>query len=227
VLCRSELDRERFLRLGAEPSHCRVVGNIKFAALSSEPPAPIELGRDYVMAASSRDGEERLIVEAWQHAGRGELLVIAPRHPQRLETILSDLQPFGLDIAVRSRGEQPGPATRLYIADTFGELRAFMAGAQLVFMGGSLVAKGGHNILEPAALGKAVICGPRAASCWKGKGWFRWLPSGSSPPPLANYWRVRVSAGNWEKMPTQPWPNMPMWWSATCRYCATTSSSFF
>jgi 3-deoxy-D-manno-octulosonic-acid transferase len=160
VLCRSELDRERFLRLGAEPSHCRVVGNIKFAALSSEPPAPIELGRDYVMAASSRDGEERLIVEAWQHAGRGELLVIAPRHPQRLETILSDLQPFGLDIAVRSRGEQPGPATRLYIADTFGELRAFMAGAQLVFMGGSLVAKGGHNILEPAALGKAVICGP-------------------------------------------------------------------
>jgi 3-deoxy-D-manno-octulosonic-acid transferase len=160
VLSRSELDQERFLQLGANPAHSRVIGNIKFAALNSEAPAPIELGRDYVLTASSRDEEEKLIAEAWQRSGRDELLVIAPRHPQRLEAILNDLQPLGLKFAVRSRGELPDASTQLYLADTFGELRAFMTGAQLVFMGGSLVAKGGHNILEPAALGKAVICGP-------------------------------------------------------------------
>lgn len=164
ILARSELDRERFLRLGADGKRCRLLGNIKFAALNSEPPSPIELGRDYVLAASSREEEERLIVQAWQQSGRDELLVIAPRHPQRLEAILNDLQPFGLNIAVRSRGEQPDATTHIYIADTFGELRSFIAGAQLVFMGGSLVDKGGHNILEPAALGKAVITGPHMAN---------------------------------------------------------------
>ncbi len=160
ILARSELDRERFLRLGADPSRCRVVGNIKFAALDHAPPAPIELGRDYVVAASTRDEEEPLIVGAWQQAGCDELLVIVPRHPQRLDAILNTLEPFGLKTAVRSRGELPDADTRLYIADTFGELRGLMAGAKLVFMGGSLVAKGGHNILEPAALGRAVITGP-------------------------------------------------------------------
>jgi 3-deoxy-D-manno-octulosonic-acid transferase len=160
ILARSAEDRDHFLTLGAEPAHCRVVGNIKFAALSAEAPGPIELGRDYVLAASTRDGEEPLVIKAWLAAEREELLVIAPRHPQRLNEILRDLEPFQLRIAVRSHGTQPEAATQLYIADTFGELRGFMAGAKLVFMGGSLVMKGGHNILEPAALGKAVITGP-------------------------------------------------------------------
>ncbi len=160
ILARSKEDRENFIQLGANAGQCHTLGNIKFAALNSEAPPPVKLGRDYVLAASSRDDEEKLIVEAWQQAGREELLVIAPRHPQRLAAILADLKPFQLTTAVRSRGEQPDASTQLYIADTFGELRAFMAGAQLVFMGGSLVAKGGHNILEPAALGKAVITGP-------------------------------------------------------------------
>lgn len=160
VLARSAEDRENFLTLGATSERCRVVGNIKFAALTGDAPAPIDLGRDYLLAASTRDGEEIVIVEAWLAAGREELLVIAPRHPQRLDAILRDLDPLKLRIAVRSRGEQPEATTRLYIADTFGELRAFMCGAKVVFMGGSLVARGGQNILEPAALGKAVITGP-------------------------------------------------------------------
>ena len=113
-----------------------------------------------MLAASSRDGEERLIVEAWQRSGRDELLVIAPRHIQRLDEILADVETFGLRIAVRSRDDAISAETQLYIADTFGELGAFIAGARLVFMGGSLVEMGGHNILEPAALGKAVITGP-------------------------------------------------------------------
>ncbi len=160
ILARSAEDRENFLQLGASAERCQVIGNIKFATVNDEPPAPIEAGRDYVVAASTRDEEERLIVKAWQQARRDELLVIVPRHPQRLAAILDDLATFKLNIAVRSRGEQPGAATQLYIVDTFGELRSWMAGARLVFMGGSLVAKGGHNILEAAALGRAVISGP-------------------------------------------------------------------
>lgn len=160
VLARSDSDRDSFLTLGAHKERCQTLGNIKFAALNNELPSPIALGRDYILAASSRDNEEALIVDAWLKTGRGELLVIAPRHPQRLNTILRELEPLKLNITIRSRGEQPSPITQLYIADTFGELRGFMAGAQLIFMGGSLVAKGGHNILEPAALGKAVITGP-------------------------------------------------------------------
>jgi 3-deoxy-D-manno-octulosonic-acid transferase len=160
ILARSNEDKESFLTLGAESEQCRVVGNLKFAALNDKVPAPMDLGRDYVLAASSRDGEERLIVQAWLETRRPELLVIAPRHPQRLNEILRDLESLQLRIAVRSHGSQPEATTQLYLADTFGELRAFMSGAQLVFMGGSLVARGGQNILEPAALGKAVITGP-------------------------------------------------------------------
>lgn len=160
ILTRSEEDRERFITLGATAEQCRTVGNIKFAALNSNTATPITLGRDYVLAASSRDEEEKQIVGAWRETGRGELLVIAPRHPQRLNAILRDLERFKLNIAIRSRGEQATAKTEVYIADTFGELRGFMAGARVVFMGGSLVEKGGHNILEPAALGKAVITGP-------------------------------------------------------------------
>lgn len=160
ILARSAEDRENFLKLGAAPAQCRVIGNLKFAALNDSVPEPVDLGRDYVLAASSRDGEERLIVKAWLETPREELLVIAPRHPKRLNEILRDLDPFQLRIAVRSHGSQPEATTQLYIANTFGELRAFMSGAQLVFMGGSLVATGGQNILEPAALGKAVITGP-------------------------------------------------------------------
>ncbi len=160
ILARSELDRERFLQLGAAATQCRVLGNIKFAVVDHQAPPAIELKRDYVLAASSRNGEERLIVEAWLRSGRDELLVIAPRHPQRLDEILRDLASYGLHTAIRSRGEEADAQTKLYIADTFGELRALMAGATLVFMGGSLVPRGGHNILEPAALGRAVITGP-------------------------------------------------------------------
>ncbi len=159
VLARGTGDAEGFCRLGAPAERVQTLGNIKFAAEAVEAEA-IDLGRPYLLAASTREGEERLVVEAWLLSKREELLVIAPRHIQRLEAILTELAPLGLECAVRSRDDAVSDTTQLYIADTFGELRGFMAGAELVFMGGSLVEKGGHNLLEPAALGKAVICGP-------------------------------------------------------------------
>ena len=162
ILARSEQDRTGFIALGAAPEQVSVIGNIKFSStLIDSEIQPLALGRDYVLAASTRDEEEAMVVEAWQSEKRGEnLLVVAPRHPARLNEILHQLRPVTSNIAVRSRGDNVTRETTVYIADTLGELATMMAGAKLVFMGGSLVEKGGHNLLEPAALGKPVITGP-------------------------------------------------------------------
>lgn len=160
VLARSPEDREGFIALGAPPGTVHVFGNLKFAAPARAPVSPITLGRPYVLAASTREGEELKVVKAWQQCGHPHLLVIAPRHPQRLHEVLTDLKPLGLSVAVRSHGDTFDAHTQVYVADTFGELEGFMAGAELVYMGGSLVPKGGHNVLEPARLGRAVVFGP-------------------------------------------------------------------
>jgi 3-deoxy-D-manno-octulosonic-acid transferase len=159
VLARSEHDRLGFIQLGAPRDRCEAIGNIKFAAAPSAGGInPIELGFPYVLAASTREGEEKLLSEAWRQSGAAPLLVIVPRHPRRLAQILADLR--GKAISVRSRNEAITDTTRIYLADTFGELPGFIAGAELVFMGGSLVPKGGQNLLEAAALGKAPLFGP-------------------------------------------------------------------
>ncbi len=161
VLARSEADRAGFIALGAPAERVQVVGNIKFSTDVQAAKAVVSLPRPYLLAASTRDGEEALLLRAWQHSDRGErLLVIVPRHPRRLPDILRDLALPPEQVAVRSRGEEVGAHTRVYLADTFGELTGFMAGAELVFMGGSLVPKGGQNVLEAAHLGKALVFGP-------------------------------------------------------------------
>lgn len=159
VLARSEEDRQHFKTL-AGPRKVKLVGNIKYAATPTRHAAGMELGRPYVLAASTRDGEEHWIVESWlKLEAPRPLLVIAPRHIQRLNNILDDLKPFALNIAVRSRDETVTADTDIYIADTFGELDQFIAGADFVLMGGGFKAHGGQNILEAARAGKAVIFG--------------------------------------------------------------------
>ena len=160
VLARSEQDRASFITLGAERERCEAIGNIKFSsAPRAERVTPTDLGRPYLLAASTRNDEEPLLVDAWHRSGADDrLLVIAPRHPQRRDKILTALR--GETIAVRSRGDAITAETGIYLADTFGELPGLIAGAELVFMGGSLVDKGGQNILEAAALGKAPLFGP-------------------------------------------------------------------
>lgn len=160
VLARTAADAEMFMSLGMEAGRVRTVGNLKFA-VAGDTPTPILLGRPYVLAASTREGEERPIVEQWRASQRGgRLLVLAPRHPGRRIEILAALAPLRLNIAVRSRQEAVGAETEVYLADTLGELNGFLAGADVVIMGGSFAPFGGHNVLEPARLGKAVIFGP-------------------------------------------------------------------
>lgn len=161
VYARSETDRARFIQLGMPEERVEVTGNIKFAINNDDLIEPARLPRPYVLAASTRDNEEKVIIRAWLESEHADhLLVIAPRHIQRLTSILDDLKPFHLDIAVRSKNEAITDSTDLYIADTMGELKPFIAGAEFVIMGGSFVPKGGHNILEVAQQGKAVIFGP-------------------------------------------------------------------
>jgi 3-deoxy-D-manno-octulosonic-acid transferase len=161
VLARDEADRLGFVRMGTPADRCRAIGNIKFAGLTAATPAPTGLGRPYLLAASTRAGEETLLLEAWRRVQDEErLLVIAPRHPQRRRAILRELGRRDARVAVRSRGERPTPGTEVYLADTLGELPGFIAGADLVIMGGSLLPRGGQNLLEPAALGRAILVGP-------------------------------------------------------------------
>ncbi len=162
VLARSEEDGERFIRMGLDDRNLRIMGNLKFAS-EAGPQAVTAFATDqpYVLAASTRPGEEKYIVQCWQKLALDEhLLIIVPRHPRRKEEILADLASLGNPPRVRSQGEQPDADSRIYLADTFGELPAFIKGSELVIMGGSLQDFGGQNIIEVARLGKAVIFGP-------------------------------------------------------------------
>lgn len=161
VYARSETDQERFLSLGADAGKIETLGNIKLAFSETTDTSPIELGRPYVLAASTREDEEQIIVAAWKECKhQNHILVIVPRHPNRIKNILSNLNHFDYNIAVRSKKDPVTNKTDIYIADTIGELKSFIAGSEFVLMGGSFVPKGGHNILEVAQLGKAVVFGP-------------------------------------------------------------------
>ena len=162
VLARSEADRTAFIELGALAPRVTAIGNIKFsAAANGREFTPIQIDRPYLLAASTHDNEEIQLAHSWQNlAHESHLLVIAPRHPQRAKNILQQLEATQLNVAVRSRGDAVTAQTDVYLADTLGELPALINGAELVFMGGSLVPVGGHNILEPARAGKAILFGP-------------------------------------------------------------------
>jgi 3-deoxy-D-manno-octulosonic-acid transferase len=121
-------------------------------------------GRKIVLAASTHPGEEPLIAEAFRAAtqdGPPALLIVAPRHPDRGPQIAADLESAGFTVARRAAGQALQPATTAYVADTLGELGAFYAAADAVVMGGSFVeGVGGHNPLEAARLGVAIVTGP-------------------------------------------------------------------
>lgn len=165
ILARSTDDADAYITLGTPIEKVRTLGNIKFASTSKADTQVIDLGRPYVLAASTHENEEQQLAQLWQEMGeqtQGRLLVIAPRHPQRHNSILDQLSDTfpPKQIAVRSREDSISADTQIYLADTLGELEGFMAGADCVFMGGSLIPRGGHNILEPARLGKPIVFGP-------------------------------------------------------------------
>ena len=160
ILCKSELDAARYIQLGASPENVHTIGNIKFATVDHVTTA-CDIKRSFWLAASTHEDEELQICSALKSSQllKQSLLVIAPRHPQRSPDIQKAISQCGLNFAVRSKSEMPDENTQVYIADTLGEMNSWLSAAQLVFMGGSLVAVGGHNLLQPAAAGVPIISG--------------------------------------------------------------------
>ena len=158
-------DAARLAALGAQP--VEVCGNLKFdVAPAGE---MIDQGRQWRsaigarpvwLAASTREGEESLVLEAWRAVGVADaLLVLVPRHPQRFDEVAALLGQGGLKVSRRSAG-LPGADTQVWLGDSMGEMAAYYALADLAFIGGSLLPLGGQNLIEAAACGCPVLVGP-------------------------------------------------------------------
>lgn len=162
IFASSEENAQRFIKLGANASKIFVLDNLKFALSMVEVsdlarPLPFP----YLLCASTHADEELQIVHQWQENKPDSLgLVIALRHPQRAGEVCKQIQSFGLNYELHSKRVPSNRLDHIYIIDTLGELAPFMARAELVFMGGSLIPVGGHNVLEPARMNKCIITGP-------------------------------------------------------------------
>ena len=172
-LAQDEEQARRFRRLGARD--VGMVGDLKAAAaaLPVDPPQLEQLARRIKkrplwLAASTHTGEEEIAAHVHRQVAADHpdlLTIIVPRHPARGDAIHAMLAARGLRVARRRRGEPITDKTDVYLADTMGELGLFYRLAGIAFVGGSLVAKGGHNPLEAARLGCAVLHGPDTRNC--------------------------------------------------------------
>ena len=156
ILCRNEQDLADFRQLGVIGKHIRVAGNLKWCdTIPTE--LPRLLDAPYIVFASTHQPEEIELARLWQQHCELPKLVIVPRHPKRGDNIVKQLTDAGIPNSQRSK--TPEQTKGIIIADTFGELQAWMAHAELVIMGGSFASKGGQNPLEAIRLGKIVLCG--------------------------------------------------------------------
>jgi len=170
----TELDAERIIAIGADPARVRMTGNIKydmgleplFGSAAGALRAELGVGEAPVfMAGSTHRGEEEMVIDAFLAARTQEprlRLLLAPRHLDRLDEIEESLRKRKLLSWRRSWGRLPtqGSHAAVLILDTIGELARMYAVATVVFVGGSLVPIGGHNVLEPAAHLKPILFGP-------------------------------------------------------------------
>lgn len=159
ILTRASADRDALLSLGAQDERVSIIGNLKARNAVSAPASRI-VERDYLLLASSHAGEEQQFLAARPADLKHQLLVIAPRHPDRSASIQAQIENLGMRYSVRSKAQAVDNQTEVYLADTLGELSSLMAFARIVIMGGSFDSTGGHNLIEPAGLGSAIITGP-------------------------------------------------------------------
>ena len=164
-------DAKRFIALGADPGRTLVWGNMKFDV---KVPVPlIEKGhalraswgarRPTVIAASTHALEEEKILQAFAELRQSWptcLLILVPRHPDRFDEVAALCQKWGFSMVRRSQSQPCNPEIQIFLGDSLGELFLYYAAADVAFVGGSLVAVGGHNLLEPAALGLPIVTGP-------------------------------------------------------------------
>ena len=159
-----------FSKIGISSNNFELTGTLKegSAALPHSETEQVEISKQILnrpvwLAASTHEGEEKLIAAAHRHASKasqGLLLIIVPRHPERGLEIASILTKENFKICLRSKKDKISSDTQIYIADTLGELGLWYRIAPVSFVGGSFVPIGGHNPFEPAALGSAILHGP-------------------------------------------------------------------
>jgi len=179
IAAQSKADARRFLTLGAPQGRVGVMGNLKFDVMI--PDDQVKRGRELRselgakrriwVAVSTHPGEEQDILEA--HAAvldafPDAALILVPRHPQRFDEVWDLIRDSGLRGEQRSRQLAMARVgrplslddTQVFLGNTMGEMFYYLAAADVAFVGGSLVGRGGHNVLEPAALGLPVLFGP-------------------------------------------------------------------
>ena len=166
VAAQSDADAERLLAFGAP--RVQVTGSIKFDV--EAPAEMLEQGRQWrqhfgarpvLLCASTREGEEALILDAFAKLRQHDfLLVLVPRHPQRFDEVAAMIAARGLSVQRRSAGVEIAATTDILLGDSMGEMFAYYAACDVAFIGGSLLPLGGQNLIEACALGKPVLIGP-------------------------------------------------------------------
>jgi len=180
VLAQSDVDAERLKALGCLPECVTVAGNFKFDVRAAQQAEATRLIQSLapalrvVVAGSTLDGEEAALLDAWPRLLAIDpklLLILAPRHPERFGAVASLLEKQGIGWIKRSAWKsipqnaiQPIEPGQVILLDTIGELASIYSLAAAAFIGGSLIPAGGHNPLEPAQFGVAIVIGPNYAN---------------------------------------------------------------
>lgn len=171
IAAQTDADAQRYRSIDTRIGDVHVTGNIKF---DMQVPADLQAAgaklrdeqfarRPVWIAGSTHAGEEDIVLDAHERirARHPEaLLLLVPRHPNRFDAVRAWLKDRNVAFASRSAADSVGPDASVLLVDTLGELLMFYAAADAAFVGGSLVPIGGHNLLEPAALGRPVVVGP-------------------------------------------------------------------
>jgi 3-deoxy-D-manno-octulosonic-acid transferase len=175
IAAQSEADAGRFESIGARAATITVTGNLKFE--QRIPSSLLEraevlrrewgVSRPVWIASSTHEGEDELLLDVYQQLRKQYsdcLLVLVPRHPERFESVAALCRARGYNTVLRTDHGACSTETQVYVGNTMGDLPLLYAASDVAFVGGSLVASGGHNPLEPAALGIPVISGPHVSN---------------------------------------------------------------
>jgi 3-deoxy-D-manno-octulosonic-acid transferase len=175
IAAQTQDDADRFIAIGAEKQRVTVAGNIKFDVEIAD--ETIGQGRQLKqrvfkrrfvwLIASTHKDEEAIFLDSYKQIKPQIpelLLVLVPRHPERFGEVRKLCEQQRLTVVTRTSGDDCRQDTDVYLADTMGELKMLYAAADVVFVGGSMVPVGGHNMLEPAAIGVPALFGPFIAN---------------------------------------------------------------
>ena len=192
IACQNKEDGKRFTELGLPRENLQVIGSVKFdieaspkilssaSTLRTTWEAGFGRKAQILIAASTHEGEEQPIIDAFLQLKKEHhdlLLILVPRHPERFDTVYELACRNGLQTKRHSQNSAVSSETQVILGDTMGEMLKLYAASDIAFVGGSLIERGGHNVLEPAVLGMPVLSGPHVfqlprnifvpGKCWR------------------------------------------------------------